>query len=190
MSIPLSTLHPPLLIKTWVSKCTRAIQMQWINLLSLSETESLIVQLRIPSLSALPSNHDIRHLLRQVLCTATESVDRHRTPLLMSQKVVQFLYKTSSQFGREIYVMLLDQLCRAFEDVAKEAITWLLYAKDEHRLNIPVTVALLHSGLVNVSLQDQQLANSKTPTRACKVLLLVSFRSVCLVNPPPHRRAS
>lgn len=49
----------------------------------------------------------------------------------MSQKIVQLLYKTSSQLGREIYVALLDQLCHSFEEVAKEAITWLLYAEDE-----------------------------------------------------------
>jgi hypothetical protein len=30
-----------------------------------------------------------------------------------------------------VYVVLLDQLCRTFEDVAKEAITWLIYADDE-----------------------------------------------------------
>lgn len=93
--------------------------------------ESLIVQLPISSLSALPSNHDIRHLVRQVLFIAAESVDHHRTPLLISQKIVQLLYKSSSQLGREIYVALLDQLCHTFEEVAKEAITWLLYAEDE-----------------------------------------------------------
>ncbi|KAF8556923.1 Not1-domain-containing protein [Imleria badia] len=107
------------------------------------DLESLVVQLPITSLSALPSNHDIRHLVRQVLFIAAESVDHHRTPLLMSQKIVQLLYKTSSQL-----------------EVAKEAITWLLYAEDERKFNIPVTVTLLRSGLVNTSLQDQQLAKS------------------------------
>ena len=71
----------------------------------------------------------------------------------MSQKIVQLPYKTSSQLGIEPYATLLDQLCRAFEDVVKEAIPWLLHTKDE--LNIPVTVMLLRSGLVNVSLQEQ-----------------------------------
>jgi hypothetical protein len=52
---------------------------------------------------------------------------------LMSQKIVQLLYKTPSQLGREVYVALLDQLCQSFEEVAKEAITWLLYAEDEVR---------------------------------------------------------
>lgn len=66
------------------------------------------------------------------------SADRQRTPLFMSQKIVQLLYKTPSQLGREIYVTLLDQLCHSYEDVAKEAINWLIYAEDEvsHRLII------------------------------------------------------
>jgi len=83
------------------------------------------------SLAALPSNHDIRHLVRQIILLAEEAADRDRTPLMMSQKIVQMLYKTNSSLGREVYVALLDQLCRLFEDVAKEAITWLLYAEDE-----------------------------------------------------------
>ena len=83
---------------------------------------------------------------------------------------MQLLYKTSSQLGRGIYVALLDQLCHSFEGVAKEAITWLLYAEDEvsnssnsirvradsmqRKLNIAMTITHLCSGLVNTSLQD------------------------------------
>ena len=49
----------------------------------------------------------------------------------MSQKIVQLMYKTTSQLGREIYVAILDQLCHVFEEVAKEAISWLIYSDDE-----------------------------------------------------------
>lgn len=88
-------------------------------------------QLPVQSLASLPPTHEIRNLVRQILYLATDSMDRHRTPLLMSQKIVQLLYKTPTQMGREIYAALLDQLCNNFEDVAKEAITWLIYAEDE-----------------------------------------------------------
>lgn len=95
------------------------------------ELEAVLIQLPIQSLAALASNHEVRHLVRQILYLAAESPDRHRTPLLISQKIVQLLYKTPSQLARDIYVALLDQLCHSFEDVAKEAITWLIYADDE-----------------------------------------------------------
>lgn len=100
------------------------------------DLEAVMVQLPVQSLSSLPSNHDLRHLVRQIMFLAAECTDRNRTPLLMSQKIVQLLYKTQSQLGREVYVALLEQLCQAFDDVAKEAITWLLYAEDEVRVSL------------------------------------------------------
>lgn len=97
------------------------------------DLEAVMLQYPTQSLGSLAANHDIRHLVRQIILLADEAADRERTPLMMSQKIVQLLYKTNSPLGREVYVALLDQLCRSFEDVAKEAITWLLYAEDEVR---------------------------------------------------------
>ncbi|KAH9946365.1 Not1-domain-containing protein [Epithele typhae] len=124
------------------------------------DLEAVLVQLPITSLAALPPSHEVRQLLRQILFIAADSMDRNRTPLLMSQKIVQLLYKTPSQLGREIYVALLDQLCRSFEEVAREAITWLIYAEDERKFNVPVTTTLLRSSLITVSQIDQQLAKT------------------------------
>ena len=95
------------------------------------DLEAVMLQYPNQSLVSLPANHDIRHLVRQIMLLTDEAADRERTPLMMSQKIVQLLYKTNSPLGREVYVALLDQLCRSFDDVAKEAITWLLYAEDE-----------------------------------------------------------
>ncbi|EGN96141.1 hypothetical protein SERLA73DRAFT_112282 [Serpula lacrymans var. lacrymans S7.3] len=152
----------------------------------LRDMEAVVMQVPVQSLASLPPNHDIRHMVRQILYLASESLDRQRTPLLMSQKIVQLLYKSSSQLGREIYVTLLDQLCHSFEDVAKEAITWLLYAEDDRKLNVPVTVALLRSGLVNMSLQDQQLATNmfKEP-RPTLLTFAANLIRECLSSEPP-----
>ncbi|KAJ7093160.1 Not1-domain-containing protein [Mycena epipterygia] len=150
------------------------------------DLEAVMVQLPVQSLSSLPSNHDLRHLVRQIMFLAAESTDRNRTPLLMSQKIVQLLYKTQSQLGREVYVALLEQLCQAFEDVAKEAITWLLYAEDERKFNVPVTVTLLRSGLVNTSLQDQQLAKVLfTDPRPTLLNYVAALIRECLSSDPP-----
>ena len=81
--------------------------------------------------SALPPNHDIRHIVGQILALASEAADPQRTPLMMSQKIVQLLYKSPSQLGKDIYVILLGRLCRQFEEIEREALTWILYAEDE-----------------------------------------------------------
>ncbi|KAK7023882.1 Not1-domain-containing protein [Favolaschia claudopus] len=149
------------------------------------DLDAVVAQLPVQSLSNLPSNHDLRHLVRQIIFLA-ESSDRNRTPLSMSQKIVQFLYKSQSQLGREVYVALLDQLCQGFEDVAKEAITWLLYAEDERKFNVPVTVTLLRSGLLNVSLLDQQLAKVLfTDSRPPLLNYVASLVRECLSSDPP-----
>ncbi|KAJ7074336.1 Not1-domain-containing protein [Mycena amicta] len=150
------------------------------------DLEAVMAQLPVQSLASLPANHDLRHLVRQVLILSTQAAERARTPLLMSQKIVQLLYKAQSQMGREVYVALLEQLCQAFEDVAKEAITWLLYAEDERKFNVPVTVTLLRSGLLSIGPLDQQLAKVLfTDPRPSLLSYVAALVRECLSNDPP-----
>ena len=104
--------------------------------------ESILSEISYTSLALVPSNHELRNVVNRVLSLALESTDRVRTPLFMSQKIVQHLYKTPSQLGRDIYVALLDQLCQSFEEVAKEAINWLICAEDEVSNIKPLFIAL------------------------------------------------
>jgi len=143
------------------------------------DLEAIMLQLPVQSLTTLPPSHEVRHLVRQIIYLAVEAADRQHTPLMMSQAIVRKLYNIPSQLGREVYIALLEQLCHSFEDVAKEAIEWLLYSDDEvglmsnpigvglinvsilqRKLNVPVTVALLRSSLVSINVTDQQLAKS------------------------------
>ncbi|KAK0228205.1 Not1-domain-containing protein [Armillaria fumosa] len=150
------------------------------------DLEAVMIQIPVQNFAALPHNHDIRHLVRQVVFIGMECADRQKTPLLLSQKIVQLLYKTPTQLGRDVYVTLLDQLCRTYEDVGKEAINWLLYAEDERKFNVPVTVTLLGSGLVPITLQDQQLAKSLfSDPRPSLLLFAASLIRQCLFSDPP-----
>ncbi|KAI0637267.1 Not1-domain-containing protein [Trametes polyzona] len=159
--------------------------MERFNVL-VRDLEAVLLQLPVTSLAALPPTHEVRHLVRQILFLAVDSLDRTRTPLLMSQKIVQLLYKTPSQLGREIYVALLDQLCHSFEEVAREAITWLVYAEDERKFNIPVTVTLLRSGLVTIGQEDTQLAKQLyTDPKASLQNFAAGLIRECLAADPP-----
>ncbi|KAI0698481.1 Not1-domain-containing protein [Cytidiella melzeri] len=150
------------------------------------ELEAVVSQLPVQSLTVLPLNHSIRLVLRQILFLAAGSAESPRTALQISQKTVQLLYKTSSQLGREIYVALLDQLCHSFENVAKEAINWLIYAEDERKLNVPATVALLRSGLISIVQEDQQLAKFLyTDPRPTLQTFAAGLVRECLSSDPP-----
>jgi hypothetical protein len=109
------------------------------ELMSLSQAithdlDAVMLQLPVQSVGTLPQTHDVRHLIRMILTLADQATERQRTPMLMSQKIVQLLYKTPSPLGREVYTHILEQLCATFEEVSREARTWLEYAEDEVKI--------------------------------------------------------
>ena len=56
----------------------------------------------------------------------------------------------------------------------------------QRKFNVPVTVTLLQSGLVNISLQDQQLAKSLfTEPRPSLLNFAAALIRECLSNDPP-----
>ncbi len=109
-------------------------------------------------LAELPQDHEIRHALRLIPVVAAQSTSRDETALAFSQKVVQLLFKIESKLGREVYVVLLDRLCEISLKAAREVTAWLIYAEDERKFNVPVTVSLVRAGLVNIAELDVQLA--------------------------------
>ncbi|KAJ3741975.1 Not1-domain-containing protein [Lentinula detonsa] len=187
MSFTSSSLYPPTPADSLVGSGSHQDAMDRFNIMT-RDLEALFAQLPVNSLAALPPNHDVRYLIRNIL-NAANMGDRQRTPLQMSQKIVQLLYKASSSLGREVYVALLQQLCNTFEDVAKEAITWLLYAEDERKFNIPVTVTLLRSSLLNVGLLDQALAKTmymgSMGPRPSFLNFIAGLIRECLSSEPP-----
>lgn len=112
------------------------------------------------SYNLLPPNSDVRYLVRQVAILSSHLAERARTPVLMSQKIVQLLYKATNQLGREVYVILLQQLCDLYEEVRNEAINWLLFSDDDRKYHVPVTVVLLRSSLLPTATYDQSLAKN------------------------------
>ena len=89
---------------------------------------------------------------------AAQSSSRDETALALSQKVVQLLFKIDSKLGHEVYDVLLDRLCEISLKAACEVSAWLIYTEDERKFNVPVTVSLVHVGLVNIAKLDVQLA--------------------------------
>ncbi|KAJ1023833.1 hypothetical protein NDA13_004667 [Ustilago tritici] len=109
-------------------------------------------------LSELPQDHEIQHALCLIPMVAAQSSSRDETALALLQKVVQLLFKIDSKLGHGVYVVLLDQLCEILLKAAREVSAWLIYAEDECKFNVPVTVSLVHAGLVNIAELDVQLA--------------------------------
>ncbi|RSH85805.1 uncharacterized protein EHS24_003985 [Apiotrichum porosum] len=122
------------------------------------EIEKLLAHTTVKSISQLEPEHDLRALSRTIIVLAHSSLSREATTLAIAQKIVQLLYKTDSPLGREIYVVLLQQLCAHAPKVDREVKSWLVYAEDPRKYNVDVTVVLIRAGFIRVAELDAQLA--------------------------------
>ncbi|EJT45512.1 3'-5' exoribonuclease [Trichosporon asahii var. asahii CBS 2479] len=127
-----------------------------------ADIEKLLSQTNATSISQLEPDHDLRSLSRTIIVLAHSSMQREATTLAIAQKIVQLLYKTDSPLGRELYVVILQQLCLHAPKVDREVKSWLLYAEDPRKYNVPVTAVLIRGSFIRVAELDAQLAKVMT----------------------------
>ncbi|RKP25851.1 CCR4-Not complex component, Not1-domain-containing protein, partial [Syncephalis pseudoplumigaleata] len=132
----------------------------------------------------LPTHHDINVLMRRISLLAGQSRQRDDVVLAFSQKVAQLLYKNDSELSRDVYVMLLEHLCKTSTKVNKEVTAWLLYADDERKYNVPVTVALIRAGLLQVADLDVQLAKLAEVNRPAAIEFAAKLIRQCVFGLP------
>lgn len=139
-----------------------------------AEIQKIVSQTPVPSISALPADHELRDLIRAIVIIANQSVHRENTTLAIAQKVVQLLYRSTVQLGREVYVYLLQQLCDLSAKVDKEVKQWLIYAEDVRKLNVPVTVTLLRAQSIGVQELDVALSHIVVRSYPAEILDFVT----------------
>lgn len=153
---------------------------QYIN-----ELEKMLAMTNVPNFSSLPGNHDIAVLVRQIPMLAMSSFDKAEAARTFAQKVVQLLYKSETQLGREMYVALLERLCDISQNVGALVTSWLTHADDERKYNVPVTVALIKANLINLPEQDQELANLIDSGRTSAIDFTARLIRACLFDEVP-----
>ncbi|KAG0146562.1 hypothetical protein CROQUDRAFT_657201 [Cronartium quercuum f. sp. fusiforme G11] len=87
-----------------------------------------------------------------------EAVAGLESTMGVAQKCVAMLYRTGTSFGRDVWVGVLEAVCRLSPKVGQEVCQWLLYAEDERKYSVPVTLALVGRGIVPVTEFDGQMA--------------------------------
>ncbi|KAK3820433.1 MAG: CCR4-Not complex component, Not1-domain-containing protein [Benniella sp.] len=151
----------------------------------ISELDKLISLSPSMPLAALPPSHEVKALARLVPMIPAQSFSPDETALMFSQKIVQLLYKTDQTLSRDVYAALLEQLCALSSKVAKEVTEWLIYADDERKFNVPVTVTLIKAGLVSLVDQDMQLARSIDIGRSGVVEYTIKLIRECVLSDQP-----
>ena len=92
--------------------------------------EALLSECPFPTLAAVPAGHELRSLVPFLRALSREHIDR-RAPINMSQKIVQLLYKTTTQLGRDVYAAFLIEMCEEHADLKREVANWFIYAVDD-----------------------------------------------------------
>ncbi|KAF9980258.1 hypothetical protein BGZ75_008644 [Mortierella antarctica] len=152
---------------------------------AISELDRLIGHSPSMPLAALPPNHDIKMLACLVTSIPAQSFSADELALTLSQKIVQLLYKTEQTLSRDVYAVILEQLCTLSSKVAKEVTEWLIYADDERKFNVPVTVTLIKAGLVSLVGQDIQLARLIELGRPGVVEYTIQLIQECVLSQQP-----
>ncbi|KAI8146312.1 CCR4-Not complex component, Not1-domain-containing protein [Fennellomyces sp. T-0311] len=148
----------------------------------LAELEKLANHTNVSNFAALSPMHDIRMIIRQVPMLALSSFDKVEAARAFAQKVVSLLYKAETQLAREMYVVLLERLCEVSPNVGTLVTYWLTHVDDERKYNVPVTVALIKAGLINLAEQDQELGLLIDSGRASAIDFTAMLLHACIFD--------
>lgn len=151
----------------------------------IAEIETLTSQTNVNSVNALPQHSDIRTLIRQIPMLAMSNFDKAEAARTFAQKVVQLLYKSEKQLTIEVYVVILEHLCEVSPNVGTLVTSWLTHADDERKYNVPVTVALIKAGLINLPEQDQELSILIDSGRTSAIEFTARLIRACLFGEYP-----
>ncbi|KAJ2545164.1 CCR4-NOT core subunit cdc39 [Coemansia sp. RSA 1853] len=110
------------------------------------------------TLSQLPSQHEACLYARDILVLAVRSASPDDTAMDFAQALVNYLYRSETRLGIDLYVLLLARMCEMSGRVAKEVTSWLAFADDERKFNVAATLALIGEGLVSTDDEDGQVA--------------------------------
>ncbi|KAI3647748.1 hypothetical protein MP228_007969 [Amoeboaphelidium protococcarum] len=151
----------------------------------LDELDKIVKQNANVSLSSLPSDHEIITLVRQINVAASQFFVRDELALWFSQKLVSLLFKTEIVLGIEIYIVLLERICELSRTVATEFTTWLFFSEEEIKLKVPINIALIQSGLLNILEYDGVIAKFILSKEASKISFAIRLIHQCLFTNPP-----
>jgi CCR4-NOT transcription complex subunit 1 len=123
----------------------------------------------VDQISEFPSNHEVKALVRQIpqLSFAVSNSGGLLPPsskddliLMFCSKVIQPLFSSTSSLCREVYSIILRELCSQSVRVGREVVQWLLLAEDERKYNPAAICVLIRCGLLLAGDVDLQVARS------------------------------
>ena len=166
--------------------------MERFNALAQEMERLLAAETTASSLAQLPTSSRIHALTTQLPLVVMRATNKYATALAASQRIVQLLFRSETALAREVHASLLTKLCSLESQVQREVTDWLLFADDERKFNVPVTVALIQHHVLDLAALDAQLAKtvlgrSMRPTAVAFAAQLV-YTALFATDPPVATR--
>lgn len=137
------------------------------------------------SFKELDSEHRVSVLISQILRAVDLHAFREQLIARTSQITVTLLFACDKQLVREALCFLLEQLCSLSSSTNKEVTFWLLFSEDQRKLNAPVTLSILKSGLVSCADLDVSLAKQVQGKIESVIAFAVEVITTAVLGPEP-----
>lgn len=100
----------------------------------------------------------LQEMLRQLVQLLMASPSQEHLTSLIATQITQLLFAdTTGRFEMEVMASLLSDLCRISNSIATKVVAWLA-GLGEEIFNVPVAVALLQAGLLDLQKVDLQIS--------------------------------
>ncbi len=161
-----------------------AVCLKFIDLVA--AVEKAVPEAAAESVSQLPASSEIRSLMKQIVLLASSSpIHRDELCLMMSQRLMQALYKTESVLYVDIIILVLIKIFEFSSKAAKEVTTWVVHSSDERKYSVLATTALFGSGLIYVLDFDGHLAKQIEEGKERSIMFAVDLIRKCVFESPP-----
>jgi CCR4-NOT transcription complex subunit 1 len=135
-------------------------------------------------------HEDFRFLHSQINHLMDQCYNIDEAAFAFTQKLVHRLYKHESALAREVYVVILANVCEASPKAKYEVCQWLTYADDERKHVVPITIALIRIGLIHLPDLDVQLAKMIESGRSSVLDYVVNLIRKYISEKPKGTRSS
>ncbi|KAI8149734.1 CCR4-Not complex component, Not1-domain-containing protein [Fennellomyces sp. T-0311] len=106
----------------------------------------------------LPPDHEVCQFLRQFFMFIRNNNLPVQHIQTFAEKIVLVLYESNNLLTLETYTVFLQIILELYPALAKEVISWLVYADDERKYNAQVTAMCMSYDLVPMEEYDTQLS--------------------------------
>lgn len=153
--------------------------------LTLTSLEAECLNSGFSHIRDLPPDHVLKDDVKKLCIFALSNASKEESGLIISQKLMQFLFKTTSLLFADILVYVLSKVLESSSRIMKEVTAWILHSSDSRKFNELAIVTLLQNGIVYILDFDIHLSRMIEVTNTSVVQFACNLCIKCLLEKEP-----